>query len=147
LLLNFYDFKFFNSSENGSAMLFGDSKLLAVIIAVPYILSCEAIFLRRRRYFARLDDRVVGLLILQEKPESLYVSSLAVAPEYRRYGIAKQLLKFSERIAEKLGKRWLELTVLKGNGPARRLYEKSGFVKRKERRWSLVLQKEVGQTK
>jgi ribosomal protein S18 acetylase RimI-like enzyme len=68
---------------------------------------------------------------------------LAVAPEYRRLGIAKQILNFSAKIAKKRGKRWLELTVLKKNTPARRLYEKSGFVKKKERRWSLVMQKEA----
>ena len=143
LLFNFYDFRFFNSSENGSAMTFGNSRLLASLIIVPYILSCEAIFLRRRRYFAKLKNHVVGVLILHEKPDALHISSLAVAPEYRRHGIAKQILNFSARIAKKSGKRWLELTVLKKNTPARRLYEKSGFVKKKERRWSLVLQKEA----
>jgi ribosomal protein S18 acetylase RimI-like enzyme len=143
LLFNFYDFKYFNASENGSAMTFGNSKLLASLIVVPYILSCEAIFLRKRRCFAKLDNRVVGVLILHEKPESLYVSSLAVAPEYRRHGIAKQILNFSEKIAKKQGKRWLELTVLKKNSPARRFYEKSGFVNKKERRWSIVMQKEA----
>ena len=143
LLFNFYDFKFFNASEKGSAMTFGNSKLLASLIVVPYILSCEAIFLRRRRFFAKLENHVVGVLILHEKPEVLHVSSLAVAPEYRRHGIAKQILNFSAKIAKKRGKRWLELTVLKKNIPARRLYEKSGFVKKEERRWSLVLKREA----
>jgi ribosomal protein S18 acetylase RimI-like enzyme len=124
-------------------MTFGNSKLLASLIVVPYILSCEAIFLRRQRYFAKLKNRVVGVLILHEKFDALHISSLAVAPEYRRLGIAKQILNFSAKIAKKRGKRWLELTVLKKNTPARRLYEKSGFVKKKERRWSLVMQKEA----
>jgi ribosomal protein S18 acetylase RimI-like enzyme len=124
-------------------MIFGNSKLLASLIVVPYILSCEAIFLRRRRFFAKLENRVVGVLILYEKPESLHISSLAVALEYRRHGIAKQLLKFSAKMAKKRGKRWLELTVLKKNAPARRLYEKSGFFKKEERRWSLVLKRDA----
>jgi ribosomal protein S18 acetylase RimI-like enzyme len=143
LLFNFYDFKFFNASENGSAMPFGNSKLLAILIAVPYILACEAIYLRRQRYFAKLKNRVVGVLILHEKPESLHIGELAVAPEYRRQGIAKEILNFSARIAKKRDKRWLELTVLKKNAPARRLYEKAGFEKKKERRWSLVLKRET----
>ena len=124
-------------------MTFGNTRLLASLIIVPYILSCEPIFLRRRRYFAKLKNRVVGVLILHEKPDALHISSLAVAPEYRRHGIAEQILNFSEKIAKRRGKRWLELTVLRKNNPARQLYEKSGFVKKKERRWSLVLQKEV----
>jgi ribosomal protein S18 acetylase RimI-like enzyme len=143
LLFNFYDFRFFNASENGSAMPFGNSKLLATLIAIPYILLCEAIFLRRQRYFVKLKNRVVGVLILYEKPELLRVNELAVAPEYRRHGIAKQMLNFSARIARKRGKRWLELTVLKKNFPALRLYQKSGFFKKEERRWSFVLRRKV----
>ncbi len=143
LLFNFYDFRFFNSSQNGNALAFGKSRLLASLVAVPYILACEPIFLRKRRYFVKLKNRVVGVLILHEKPDALYISSLAVAPEYRRRGVAKHILNFSTRIANKQGKRWLELTVLKKNIPARRLYEKSGFVKKGEKRFSLVLRKEA----
>ena len=143
LLFNVYDFRFFNASENGSAMPFGNSKLLATLIAIPYILLCEAIFLRRQRYFVKLKNPVVGVLVLYEKPESLRVSELAVAPEYRRCGIAKQILNSSARVARERGKRWLELTVLKKNFPALRLYQKSGFFKKEERRWSLVLRRKV----
>ena len=143
MLFNFYDFRFFNSSQEGSALAFGKSRPLASIIAVPYILACEPIFLRKRRYFVKLKNRIVGLLVLHEKPEALYISSLAVAPEYRRRGIAKHILNFSKKIANKRGKRWLELTVLKKNIPARRLYKKSGFVKTEEKRFSFVLRKET----
>jgi ribosomal protein S18 acetylase RimI-like enzyme len=113
---------------------FGNPRLLASLIIVPYILSCEPILLRKRRYFAKMKNRVVGVLILHEKPDALHISSLAVASEYRRHGIAEQILNFSVKIARNRGKRWLELTVFKKNTPARRLYEKSGFVKKKERR-------------
>jgi ribosomal protein S18 acetylase RimI-like enzyme len=143
LLFNFCDFRFFNSSQNGSALVFGKSRFLAPLVAVPYVLACETIFLRKRRYFVKLENRVVGVLIVQEKPEALYIGSLAVAPEYRGRGVAKHILKFSTKIANKRGKRWLELTVLKKNIPARRLYEKSGFVKKREKRFSLVLRKEA----
>jgi ribosomal protein S18 acetylase RimI-like enzyme len=145
LIFNFYDFRFFNSSENGSAMTLGNSRLLAAIIAVPYILACETIFLRKWRYFVRLKNQVVGVFILHEKPDSLYISSLAVAPEYRKHGVAKYILDISARIANKHGKRWLQLSVLKKNTPARQLYAKSGFAEKKERRWSLVLQKDLRQ--
>ena len=143
MLFNLYDFRFFNASENGSAMPFGNSKLLATLVVIPYILACEAIFLRRQRYFIKIKNHVVGVLILYEKPETLRVSELAVAPEYRRRGIAKQILNSSARVAKERGKRWLELTVLKKNFPARRLYQKSGFFNKEERRWSLVLRKKV----
>jgi ribosomal protein S18 acetylase RimI-like enzyme len=42
-----------------------------------------------------------------------------------------------------LGKEWLELTVLKGNSPAQRLYVKFGFSAMKERRWSFIMKKQA----
>jgi ribosomal protein S18 acetylase RimI-like enzyme len=38
---------------------------------------------------------------------------------------------------------WLELSVLKGNTPARRLYEKFGFTIIAEKRWSFILRKRI----
>jgi ribosomal protein S18 acetylase RimI-like enzyme len=143
LIFNFYHFRFFNSSQNGSAVFFGKSRLVSSLIAVPYILGCEPVFLRKRRYFVKLKNQVAGVFVFHEKPEALYISSLAVAPEYRKQGVAKHILSFATRIANKQGKRWLELTVLKKNTPARLLYEKSGFVKIKEKSSSFVLRKEA----
>lgn len=115
--------------------------MVALLIAVPYILGSELAFFREARYFVRLKKQVVGIFVLREEPDALYVGSLAVTPEYRGYGVATHILDYSAKVAGKLGKKWLELTVLKKNIPARRLYEKTGFVKKKNKKWSLVLRK------
>jgi ribosomal protein S18 acetylase RimI-like enzyme len=83
-------------------MPFGNSRFPPLLIAVPYILACEGIFFRNQRYFVKLRDRVFGLLILNEKPSALCISSLAVAPEFRRLGIASYILSYAERAAEML---------------------------------------------
>lgn len=124
-------------------MPFGNSKLQAFLIVAPYVLFCEAIFLRKRRYFVKLKDRVVGTLVFHEKSDALYIRSLAVAPEFRRLGVATYILNLVERSAKRIGKKSIELSVLKSNFPARRLYRKFGFAQKEEKKRSFVLAKRV----
>jgi hypothetical protein len=58
-------------------MPFGSFKFVP-LVAVPYIFTAEVIFFRNRRFFVKPRDRVVGLLILDEEPCVLHISSLAV---------------------------------------------------------------------
>lgn len=57
----------------------------------------------------------------------LYLSNLAVRADYRRQGIAQQLLQAAERVALNWGFQDLYLHVLENNYKARRLYAKEGF--------------------
>ncbi|HEY9625374.1 MAG TPA: GNAT family N-acetyltransferase [Crinalium sp.] len=59
--------------------------------------------------------------------QHLYLSNLAVKQEYRRQGVARQLLLACERIALDWGYKDLYLHVLEDNLPARRLYLGSGY--------------------
>lgn len=56
-----------------------------------------------------------------------YLSNLAVLADYRRQGIAQQLLHTSERIARDWGYQEIYLHVLENNHRARRLYWKAGY--------------------
>ena len=56
-----------------------------------------------------------------------YISNVAVAPEYRRQGIADALLDALEARARALRLRFLTLEVRQSNGPAIALYQKHGF--------------------
>jgi ribosomal protein S18 acetylase RimI-like enzyme len=58
---------------------------------------------------------------------STYLSNLAVRPECRRHGIARQLLRCCERTTLEWGARDIYLHVLEGNPAARQLYESSGY--------------------
>jgi ribosomal protein S18 acetylase RimI-like enzyme len=86
---------------------------------------------------------VAGILALKEETETLDVSNLAVSPAYRRVGIATYMLNCATTIAERLCKNALELSVLKTNTPALRLYVKHGFRIERERRRSFVLRKQI----
>ena len=83
------------------------------------------------------------MLAVHEEAEALFVSSLAVVPQRRRLGIATSVLIYAEKLAKKLGKERLELSVLRGNIPAQKLYERCGFVRKQEKRWSIVLSRGV----
>ena len=55
------------------------------------------------------------------------IGNVAVLPEYRRRGIARQLVQAAVDYAQQRGARAVILNVLDGNVPAYRLYESLGF--------------------
>ena len=68
----------------------------------------------------------IGRLIIEVQQEAIRLIDIFVLPEYRGRGICTTLLKELQQIAAEL-RLPLELNVLMGN-PARRLYERCGFV-------------------
>ncbi len=138
---NLFTFHFSRNSGLGTHVFFGSPLLLSPLTIIPYILAMEVIFFRGKRYFVKLKEHVVGIFILREKPEAIYISSLAVAPECRRRGIATYMLNYANKLAKRLDKKWLELSVSKTNIYALRLYRKLGFTKKKEKKWSFILRK------
>jgi ribosomal protein S18 acetylase RimI-like enzyme len=143
LYFNLFAFKFFKNSENRNILLFGISRLANPLIVIPYILGFELINFRRKRYFVRLETHVVGTFVLSEKPEALYIGTLTVNPQYRNLGVATFILTYAERLAMRMKKKWLELSVLKVNNAALRLFEKFGFVKKEDEKRFFTLRKKV----
>lgn len=77
---------------------------------------------------AKKEDEYIGTAGLILGPAEADVTCVAVKPSYRGKGIA---LKLMESLIEAAKERKLEklfLEVREGNAPARRLYEKVGFV-------------------
>jgi len=88
-----------------------------------------------RCWVAELDGRVVGILVLWLIVDEAHIASLATHPDFRRQGIAKQLLVVALDKAYTEGARTAFLEVRDGNEAARRMYQKFGFeeVGRRER--------------
>lgn len=88
-----------------------------------------------RCWVAELDGRVVGMLVLWMIVDEAHIASLATHPEFRRQGIAKQLLEDALDNAYVEGARTAFLEVRAGNEAARRIYRKFDFeeVGRRER--------------
>jgi ribosomal protein S18 acetylase RimI-like enzyme len=78
--------------------------------------------------------RAAGLVSPHPPPGMLYVDALAVDPEYRRRGIARELLAHAERAATESGLGGIALDTGLQNAPARALYEANGFREREIRR-------------
>jgi [ribosomal protein S18]-alanine N-acetyltransferase len=75
------------------------------------------------------DGKVNGYIILEKVLDEGSITDLAVAPDFRKKGIAQELITTVINIArhEKLLKLFLE--VRSNNAQAIRLYEKFGFVR------------------
>jgi len=88
-----------------------------------------------RCWVAELDGRVVGILVLWLIVDEAHIASLATHPDFRRQGIAKQLLVVALDKAYTEGARTAFLEVRDRNEAARRMYQKFGFeeVGRRER--------------
>ena len=57
-----------------------------------------------------------------------YISGLFVRPEFRKTGVAKELLKYAEKWFDGKGVKRVELKVNVGNDRATTFWKKSGFI-------------------
>jgi GNAT superfamily N-acetyltransferase len=142
LTFSFLEFRFFWNSENGKAMFFGNPRLLKPLIVVPYMLAAEAYNFGAKKHLVRVGNHIAAIFVLKAKHDTLIVNSLAVSPDCRRFGIGFFILEFTHKLCRQMEAKWLELTVLKSNTTAQRLYQKFGFKIAAERKFSLVLRKE-----
>lgn len=94
-------------------------------------------------YVAKNDGKIIGTIILSNKPEPAYykakwefesdysdvivIHTFAVHPKFLKCGVGKALIDFSIEHGVKLNARSIRLDVYEGNVPAIRLYEKCGF--------------------
>jgi ribosomal protein S18 acetylase RimI-like enzyme len=84
----------------------------------------------RQVQIIELDGRDVGELGQEAWPSHLYLNSLYILPAYQRRGLGTAILQEMQRQATAAGLP-IRLQVLRVN-PARRLYERLGFVVTRE---------------
>jgi ribosomal-protein-alanine N-acetyltransferase len=84
---------------------------------------------RSRIYAARnpADDRIAGFCSCWRVVDELHINNIAVAPEMRRQGIARALLRHALGEAARHGARRATLEVRRSNEVAQRLYAGFGF--------------------
>lgn len=80
------------------------------------------------------EERLVGYLIISRYADAWHIMNVAVDPDYRRQGIATQLLNRLFELTEGDDRRGYTLEVRVSNGEAIKLYERLGFVARGIRR-------------
>ncbi|HUB44450.1 MAG TPA: ribosomal protein S18-alanine N-acetyltransferase [Acetobacteraceae bacterium] len=77
--------------------------------------------------FGLIDPRG-GLLLARVTVDEAEVLTLAVAPETRRHGVARALLRGAMTEAKGQGVHTMFLEVAVGNAAARALYQQAGFI-------------------
>lgn len=80
----------------------------------------------RARKIIVIDGQDAGVLVVEEKPDELYLGLIELLPDFQGRGIGSSILRRLKREAEDKGLP-LGLRVLRTNEPARRLYERLGF--------------------
>ena len=94
-------------------------------------------------YVAKFQGKIVGSIILNHEPESMYdsvkwkvdakysdifvIHTFVVHPNYFKLGIGKRLMNFADDIAKKSNIKSIRLDVYEKNVPAIKLYEKCGY--------------------
>jgi ribosomal protein S18 acetylase RimI-like enzyme len=76
-----------------------------------------------------LDDAgtIAGVTLLTFTARTGFLSSVVVAPEYRRRGLARQLIGAAREATVRRGRPYVVLRVLAANAPARALYASAGY--------------------
>ena len=80
-----------------------------------------------RSYVARAGDEIAGYIIAWFLRGEAHILNLAVAKEYQRRGIGRQLLSHIIALAEKSEHHMATLEVRASNDPAKLLYVTMGF--------------------
>ena len=143
LLFGHLMFGFFKRSRYGNVLNFGSPPILSECAEFFWLFWLMLPARGSLRYFLVADRTIVAVMVLRKKERLVRVASLAVAPRYRELGLGWHLLRFAEDSAARAGAEHLELTVLKVNTPAQRLYVRFGFAFKEEKKYSFILQKRV----
>jgi len=76
---------------------------------------------------AEAEGRIVGVVLGSHDGRKGWISRLAVDPEFRRRGIAQDLILKVEEALRKRGIRVFSALILKANKPSQRLFTKMGY--------------------
>jgi ribosomal protein S18 acetylase RimI-like enzyme len=96
---------------------------------VRLLLGILRAFRRSPFHLYVIDDAgtIAGATLLSIAPRAGFVSTVVVAPEYRRRGLARQLIEAARLETVRRGRPYVVLRVLASNAPARALYASAGY--------------------
>jgi len=80
-----------------------------------------------RCWVAELDGHIVGMIVAWQFVDEIHIATLATDPDFRRQGIAQELLSHVLRLAIKEGAVSSFLEVREGNLAAQEMYRKFGY--------------------
>jgi ribosomal protein S18 acetylase RimI-like enzyme len=93
----------------------------------PMVADYGALIGQGRVHLAEADQAVAGLIVLESKPDHLFVDVLAVRPELQRHGIGRALMAFAESTARQRALAEVSLYTHVLMTPALTFYERLGY--------------------
>ena len=78
-------------------------------------------------WIVRIGGQLAGYMIAWFIEDEAHLANLAVAPEFRRRGLGRRLVRAVLEEAARRGTRWIRLEVRESNAAARALYQALGF--------------------
>ena len=92
-----------------------------------YIFAYEARNLHADYIVAEFAEKIIACLGMQIYEDEAYITTVGVAAEFRRRGIAQKMLAASINNAKNYGALYMSLEVRVNNFPSINLYKKFGF--------------------
>jgi GNAT superfamily N-acetyltransferase len=83
-------------------------------------------FGRQARQVIQVDGQDAGVLVVEERPDELFLGLLELLPAWQNRGVGTDILRWLLRQASDMGKP-LSLQVLRANAGAASLYEREGL--------------------
>lgn len=80
-----------------------------------------------RCWVVDLDGKIIGMIVVWLLVDEAHVATIATHPDYRRQGIAKELLLYALRYMSKEGAVTSFLEVREGNNAALEMYRRFGY--------------------
>ncbi|MCG3226771.1 MAG: GNAT family N-acetyltransferase [Candidatus Heimdallarchaeota archaeon] len=79
-------------------------------------------------YLCYLEGKKAGVLSIRtNRASEVFIYAIAVEPKFRKRGLGKYMMNFTEERAKKLKKKFIALAVLWNNDPAIELYKKYNY--------------------
>ncbi|NPD88207.1 MAG: GNAT family N-acetyltransferase [Asgard group archaeon] len=79
-------------------------------------------------YLCYMDGKKAGVLSIRtNRASEVFIYAIAVEPNFRKKGLGKYMMNFTEERAKKLKKKFIALAVLWNNDPAIELYKKYNY--------------------
>jgi len=73
------------------------------------------------------NNKLVGLVLASSDKRKGWINRLAVSPEYRGQGIARELIRIAESALTKTGIKIISCLIFKDNTPSIRLFESENY--------------------
>lgn len=91
------------------------------------------------RQIIQIDGKDAGVIAIEEREEAVFIALIEILPDYQNRGVGTNLLRHIIQTAH-ASNLPVTLHVLRVNAPARRLYERLGFIiaKDEEHRYYMV---------